>query len=161
MSKKTAARNGNARTMDRPDPALLRLDVLVGAWTMTGRTLDSAEDNITGTVTIEWLPGGFFMQQRGEMNFMGHKVYSLEIVGYDEVTDTFPSTVYASMAGIPSRYAWDIQGITVIHSGQGAKYTGTFSEGGRILTGGWRPDEGKETSQNVAYDVVMVRVDES
>jgi hypothetical protein len=28
--------------------------------------------------------------------------------------------------------------------GTGATYTGTFSEGGKMLIGGWRPDEGRE-----------------
>ncbi len=31
-----------------PDPALSRLDDLVGAWDITGRTLDSQPGNITG-----------------------------------------------------------------------------------------------------------------
>ncbi len=54
----------------RPDPALRKLDVLVGKWNLRGRTLDTAEDNITGWVNFEWLPGGFFLQANGEIDFM-------------------------------------------------------------------------------------------
>ena len=63
--------NEQAMQMPTPDPALKRLDKLGGSWTMKGRTLDSDEDNIAGRTTFEWLPGGFFLQQRFEMNFAG------------------------------------------------------------------------------------------
>jgi hypothetical protein len=49
----------------QPDPALRRLDVLAGRWELRGRTLDTAEDDITGWVNFEWLPGGFFLQADG------------------------------------------------------------------------------------------------
>jgi hypothetical protein len=55
----------------KPDPALRRLDVLLGTWDLTGHTLDSDEDNITGWNTFEWLPGGFLMKSTGEINFKG------------------------------------------------------------------------------------------
>jgi hypothetical protein len=53
---------------------------------MKGRTLDSDEDNILGRTTFEWLPGGFFLQQRFEMNFADVELQSLELVGYDPET---------------------------------------------------------------------------
>src|SRR5215207_3989249 len=102
--------NTQAKQLPQPDPALKRLDRLVGTWELTGRTLDAQEDNITGRVVIEWMPGGFFLQQRGEMNFMGFKAHSLEILGYNPATDTFPATVYSSMGGVPLSYHWDVQG---------------------------------------------------
>jgi hypothetical protein len=49
----------------QPNPALKRLEVLVGTWDLRGRTLDTAEDNITGWVDFEWLQGGFFLEARG------------------------------------------------------------------------------------------------
>lgn len=144
--------------MSAPDPALGRLEKLVGTWRITGRTLDSQDDNISGWVTIEWLPGGFFLQQRGEIHFMGLKIQSLEIVGYDPSKETFLSYVYSNMDGVPLRYQWDVQGNIVTHWTEGSKYTGTFSEDGNILSGGWRPEEGKEGPENVAYDAIMTRV---
>jgi hypothetical protein len=62
-----------------PDPALKRLERLVGTWALTGRTLDSDVDNISGQFTIEWMPGGFFMIQHGEWNFVGMPMKTLEI----------------------------------------------------------------------------------
>jgi hypothetical protein len=67
--------------------------------------------------------------------------------------------VYSSMAGVPAPYQWAVQGDIVTHWTEGSKYTGTFSEDGTILSGGWRPEEGKESPENVGYDATMTRVD--
>ncbi len=142
-----------------PDPALKRLDRLVGAWTITGRTLGSPEDNISGQVTIEWLPGGFFQQQRGEIQVPGFRVEAVEILGYDPSTGTFPSTVYSNVGPVPTSYGWNVQGDTVTHWTQGSMYTGTFSADGRTLTGGWRPVGGQGVADDTAYDSIMTRID--
>ena len=152
----------NAQTTLRPvkpDPALKRLDILVGRWELKGRTLDTSEDNITGWVNFEWLPGGFFLEARGEIDFMGTKVQSLEILGYDPETHIFPANVYSDMDGKVTQYYWDIQGDTVTHWTEGSKYTGPLSEDGNTLSGGWRPQEGNEGNPESTYDAVMTRVD--
>ncbi|GHO46455.1 DUF1579 family protein [Ktedonospora formicarum] len=141
-----------------PDPALRRLDKLVGTWSLKGRTLDAQEDNIRGRTTIEWLPGGFFLALRGEIEFQGFKSQSLEVIGYDPTTRGFSSTVYSDMGGVPMPYWWDVQDDVVTHWMEGSKYTGTFSEDGNVLKGGWRPDEGKESAENVGYDAIMIRI---
>lgn len=151
-------KNEQPEHISTPDPALKRLEKLVGTWKITGRTLDSQEDNISGQVVIEWLPGGFFLQQRGEMSVMGFHMQSLEIIGYEPSTKAFSAYVYSSMSGTPLRYQWDVQGSTVTHWTEGAKYTGTFSADGTILAGGWRP-EGSEATPGNAYDATMIRVD--
>ena len=155
----TDKENAQQMQTSTPDPALKRLEKLVGTWSIKGRTLDSQDDNISGWVTIEWLPGGFFLQQLGEMEFMGSKIHSLEIVGYDPSTKAFFSNVYSNMAGVPAPYEWDVQGNVVTHWTEESKYTGILSEDGNILSGGWRPEEGKEGPENVAYDATMTRVD--
>jgi len=139
-----------------PDPALERLQKLVGTWDIKGRTLDSKEDNITGRMTCEWLPGGFFLKQSGEITLGALRVQCLEIIAYDSLTQTFPSTVYGSMSGVALQYHWNVQGNNVTHWTDEDRYTGTFSEDGNTLSGGWRPVEGKE---GLAYDATMTRVD--
>jgi hypothetical protein len=112
-------------------------------------------------VTIEWLPGNYFLQQRGEMEFEGFHVHSLEVVGYDSSAQVFSSSSFSNLGGIPLRYYWNVQGDVVTHWTEGSKYTGTFNTEGTILLGGWRPDEGMEGPDNVAYDATMMRtVDE-
>jgi hypothetical protein len=48
------------------------------------------------------------------------------------------------MSGIALPYHWNVQGDNVTHWTETHKYTGTFSEDGKTLSGGWRPVEGKE-----------------
>jgi hypothetical protein len=139
--------SAQAMQMPAPDPALKRLEFFVGAWAMKGRTLESSEENVTGQTTFEWLPGGFFLQQRVELDFAGYEIRGLEVIGYDPSTDTFPSTVYSNMVGVPLPYQYEVQGNNVrirTEFGGGATFTGTLSEDGNSFSGGWRPDEGKE-----------------
>ena len=151
--------NEQAMQMPTPDPALKRLEKLVGTWDITGHTLDSENDNISGRTTFEWLPGGFFLQQRIEMNFMGYKIQSLELIGYDPSTQAFSSHAYSNMAPFALPYRWDVQDNILKISIEGAKFKGTFSEDGNTFSGGWRPDPAKEGAGHVAYDVVGTRLD--
>jgi hypothetical protein len=122
--------------LPKPNPELKRLEKLVGTWLIKGRTIDSKDDNISGRVTIDWLTGGFFLQQRGEIELMGLRVQSLEIVGYDLATKTFPSYVFSNMGEVAARYCWDVQEDVVTHWTEGSKYTGRFSKDGNVLSGG-------------------------
>ena len=127
---------------------------------MTGRTLDATQDNVAGRFSFEWLPGGFFLQQRTELDFAGYQVQGLEVIGYDPATDKFPSTVYSSMVGVPIPYEYDIQGDQVTIRTElngGATYRGSFSADGNAGSGGWRPDAGAGPG-NVAYDITTTRV---
>jgi hypothetical protein len=116
------------------------------------------EDNISGRTAFEWLPGGFFFQQRIEMSFMGLPIQSLELIAYDPSTEAFSSQVFSNLAGVPLPYEWDVQGDVLTISMATAKFRGTFSEDGKSFSGGWRPDPGKEGPENVAYDVTGTRV---
>lgn len=138
-----------------PDPALRSLDRFVGTWEMTGRTLDSDVDNVTGRTTFEWLPGGFFLQQRIELDFAGFQIQGLEVIGYDPASGAFPSTVFPSMFGTPIPYRWEIEGdeLTITTDVLGATFRGRWSEDGSTFSGGWRPNEGREGPGNVPYDI--------
>jgi Protein of unknown function (DUF1579) len=144
-----------AQQMPKPDPALKRLDRFVGTWEMKGRTLNSKEDNVVGRAAFEWLPGGFFLQQRIELDFVGYQVRGLEIIGYDPATGKFPSTVYASVFGTPVPYLWDVQEntLTITTEMIGAIFRGEWNHDRTTFSGGWRPMEGREGPGNVAYDI--------
>ncbi len=147
--------------LPKPDTALKRLEIMVGTWNIKGHTLDSKDYNVSGRATFEWLTGGFFLQQRFEATFMGMKIYSLELIGYDPASDTFPSTVYSSLMEVPIPYRYDVRGNNVTITtdlGGGAKMTGIISEDGTTFSGGWRPNAGKEGPGNVAYDFTGTRV---
>jgi hypothetical protein len=159
------ADNDNAQPMQMPapDPMLKRLDILVGSWTLKGHTLDSEEDNIFGKATFEWLPGGFFLQQRIELDFAGMiKIHSLELIGYDPETKTLSSNVYSNMSPVPLPYKWDLQDdaltISVSYGPLDATFKGKFSKDGESFSGGWRPNLGADETVNVPYDVGGTRV---
>ena len=115
-------------------------------------------DDIFGRTTFAWLAGGFFLQSAGEIT-VGHlQVTSLELIGYDTATDTFPAQVYSNLSGEISPYFWDVQGRVVTHWMATSKYTSALSLDGRTLAGGWRPTDGSQ-NPDAAYDALMTRLD--
>jgi hypothetical protein len=142
-----------------PHRALRRLQPLVGTWTLAGRTLGSEADDIKGRVVIDWLPDGFYLEQRGEIEIpaAGRRVRSLEVVGYDPESDTFPSQAYTNLGGEPEAYAWDVRGNVVTHWTKGSRYTGRLSEDGRTLSGGWRA-AARGTDPGSSFDAVLTRI---
>jgi Protein of unknown function (DUF1579) len=139
-----------------PHPALQRLDRWVGKWTMEGNLVGSDEKNIKGETTFRWLPGGFFLEQQVKLDFMGLQIESLELIGYDPETDTFPSTVYSNVSPVPLPYRWDVKDdtltITVSYAPMDSTFTGSWNEDG-TFSGGWRPNPGADETVNVAYDI--------
>jgi uncharacterized protein DUF1579 len=153
--------DAQAQQAPKPDPALKRLDKFVGTWDMKGRILDSKQDNVFGRATFEWLPGGFFLQQRIELDFVGLNIQSLELIGYDPQTQVFPSTVYSNLSPAPLPYKWDVQDDTLTISASycplDATFTGKFSKDGKKFSGGWRPNPGADETINAAYDIAGTR----
>jgi hypothetical protein len=149
--------------MPTPDPALRRLDRFVGSWSMEGHLVGSSENNIKGQATYRWLPGGFFLEQRIQLDFMGLRIDSQELIGYDPETGTFPSTVFSNMSPTPLPYRWrvddDTVKISVSYGPLDATFTGAFSEDGQRFSGGWRPNPGADETVNVPYDIAGQRVD--
>lgn len=140
-----------------PDRALNRLDRFVGTWSMEGRMVGSSENNIKGQASYRWLPGGFFLEQRIELDFMGMRIDSLELIGYDPETGTFPSTVYSNMSPAPLPYRWEVHDdnvtISVSYGPLDATFKGAFSEDDQRFDGGWRPSPGADETVNVSYDI--------
>ena len=148
--------------MPVPDPALKRLDRLVGTWSMEGHLVGSEENTIKGRASYRWLPGGFFLEQRVELDFMGMAIDSLELIGYDPETKTFPSTVYSNLSPTPLPYRWEVEDdtvrISVSYGPLDATFTGRFDDDGEIFAGGWRPNPGADENVNVPYDISGRRV---
>ena len=146
-----------------PDPALERLDRLVGTWALKGHLLGSDEENIPGQITFQWLEGGFFLQQDAEIAFAGmFRVKARELIGYDAETGTFASYVYSNFSPTPLPYKWDLQGdtltISVSYPPLDATFTGEFNDDGESFSGGWRPNPGADETINIPYDVSGTRV---
>jgi uncharacterized protein DUF1579 len=141
-----------------PHPALKKLDRFVGTWTMEGNLLGSDEKTIKGQATYRWLPGEFFMEQHVTLDFAGFaQIDSLELIGYDPETDTFPSRVYSNLSPQPLPYTWKIDGdtltITVTYGPMDSTFTGRWSPDGETFSGGWRPNPGADETVNIPYDI--------
>jgi Protein of unknown function (DUF1579) len=156
--------NAAAAALPQPDPALARLDRMVGTWRMKGHFVGSDEENITGHATFQWLEGGFFLQQDVEIDLGGRvHVKSRELIGYDPETQAFSSNVYSNLSPLPLPYKWDLQDgtltISVSYGPLDATFTGDFSEDGNSFSGGWRPNPGADETINVPYDIGGTRVE--
>jgi hypothetical protein len=137
---------------------LEQLEILVGTWEVTGRTPDAATDDISGTSVFEPILGGAVLQMRGTMRFNDTEFDTLELIWHDARTGDCPAHVYSS-EGAPLSYRWARTGPRVLtHSGLGATFTGTISEDGNTITGGWRPDPDQEAHPGSSYDAVMRRI---
>jgi hypothetical protein len=145
-----------APQLPQPDPALKKLDRFVGTWSMAGDLVGGTGTNIRGQASFRWLPGGFFLEQHIELDFLGLTIDSTELVGYDPETKRFPSTVYSNMSPAPLPYLWDVDGedvtITVSYGPLDSTFEGRFGDDGRF-SGGWRPNPGADPAVNVAYDL--------
>ena len=139
-----------------PDPALRRLDRLAGRWSMEGHLVGSDDNSIRGETNFRWLPGGFFLEQHVQLDFLGMRIDSLELIGYDPQTGTFPSTVFSNLSPVPLPYGWDVRGesltITVSYPPLDATFRGAWHEDGSFA-GGWRPNPGADQAVNVPYNI--------
>jgi len=129
------------------------LDRLVGTWTVTG----GAE----GTVSYEWMEGGFFLVQRVELQQFGETVSGIEVIGQlrpfgEEPSGDVRSRYYDSQ-GNTLDYVYEMDGDTLTiwggEKGSPAFYRGTFDETGSTLAGAWTYPGGG------GYDSTMTRVD--
>jgi len=138
---------------------LRALELLVGRWTIRGRSVGADEDNIAGESETVWSPDRSFLEQRTTLRIGEDEVHALEIIGHEPGSDVFPAWVFSAGAAEPLRYRWRIEGNLLIHAGLGATFTGQLSPDRRTIRGSWRPDDARTTAPGSAYDAVMTRVD--
>lgn len=130
----------DARTHDRPgpNPDLVSLgNRLVGTWEMSG--------DVRGTVTYEWMEGGFFLLQRVDLEQNEQRIGGIEVIGHERTFGEAPSEeiksrFYAS-TGETLDYVYELEGKALtIWAGEGgspAYYRGTFGADGNTLAGAW------------------------
>ena len=116
-----------------PNPDLKSLDKLVGTWKISGGS--------EGTVTYEWMEGGFFLIQHIDLS----QTKGIEIIGhlrgYGEEPSKDIKSRYYSSTGETLDYVHEVTGNTLMiwfgEKGSPAYYKGEFSEDGNTLSGGW------------------------
>jgi hypothetical protein len=132
------------------------LHVLVGTWGLSGRSPDAETDDVSGRLDVRPILGGHVLELRGTIRVGDVEVESLELVWADPAGG-FRSHVY-SAAGAPTDYRWDRVGDTLVHIGSGATYTGTITDDGDTISGGWRPDPGQPAQPGSTFDATMRRL---
>lgn len=126
-----------------PNPALRKLERLLGTWKISS-------DLVTGTVTFEWMEGGFFMLQHVNFQRGDHTIKGIEYIGYDEDTQTLRSHLMDNN-GSNFTYTWDIEGDTLRiwfgKKGSDNFYEGHFNKAGDAYSGRWQwPGGGYEAA---------------
>ncbi|MFG1607292.1 hypothetical protein [Actinoplanes sp. NPDC049265] len=131
------------------------LNVLIGQWTLTGRTNGAESDDIRGENTAVPLLGGRMLQLTGGIQVGEHLIESVELIWASG--DGFRSHVYDGTSE-PIEYRWAIRGNALIHAGLGMTYTGTISADGNTIIGRWDADPDRPDMAHAAYDAIMRRV---
>ena len=147
----------DVRTRQRvpgPGSALRNLgDRLVGRWELSG--------DVRGTVTYEWMEGGFFLLQRVDLGPQdGRRIGGIEVIGHERMFGAGPSeeikSRFYSTTGDTLDYVYELEGDTLRiwagEKGSPAYYRGTFSGDGNTLTGTWRYPGGR------GYEATSTRV---
>lgn len=139
MSEPTAADidSYGADAPTAPSDAVRALDRLVGTWTLTG--------GATGTVTYAWMQGGWFLLQHVELEQYGTQVRGMEVIGqlrpFGEAPSAGVHSRFYDDAGNTLDYVYEIDGDTLHiwagERGSPAFFTGTFSDGDRVMAGDW------------------------
>lgn len=121
----------------QPSEAVRRLDRLVGEWILSGGT--------TGTVTYEWMEGGYFLLQRVRMNQEGHEINGLEVIGNERPFGAAPGedvkSRFYDAEGNTLDYVYELEGDTLTiwggEKGSPAYFRGTFTDGDTRMDGAW------------------------
>ena len=135
----------------KPNPALKKLDRLVGTWKASD---PSGAGAIHGRVTFEWMEGGFFLMQHVDLG----DSKGIEIIGYDEESKALKSHYFGNTGSI-LEYVYEVGDDTLTVSidipGVKGQFTGKFSDDGNTFTGSW---EWTKDGVKMGYDATMTRV---
>lgn len=142
------------QVIPRPRPALKALDVMVGVWDFQGRDF-TANAEITGKSTFEWLEGGFFLVHRFDIDYAGRNFSGIELSGYDETSGHLKTHVFSSQGTEPVKYTWEVDDTTFTNwfgdIGAANRYKGRFSDDRSTPVGQWEWPGG-------GYEATMVRI---
>jgi hypothetical protein len=123
--------------MNAPIPDLAGLSRLVGTWQLSG--------DARGTISYEWMDGGFFLIQRVDFEHDGQTIRGMEVIGHEkpfggEPGEDIRSRFYDN-TGNTLDYVYELEGDTLTiwggEKGSPAYYKGVFTDDDNTLTGGW------------------------
>lgn len=133
-----------------PGPGQQLLAPFVGLWNTTGiQKGDAATPDIpiNGTDVYEWLPGGFFLLHRVDVHFGEERIQSIEIIAFDASANNYTMHSFDSLGNADLMHATVNNG-TWTYEGTSMRFTGSFSEGGNVLSGIWERSEDGQNWQH-------------
>lgn len=134
----------------KPNPDLRNLEKLIGTWRVSG--------GAQGTVTFEWMEGGFFLIQHVDLDHDGHKIKGIEIIGHEQKFGEEPGAeiktrFYSFLDGMTLDYVYEMDGDTLtIWMGERnspGQMTGKFSEDANSYSAEWVYPGGGYTATGV------------
>jgi len=147
------------------NPAIERLGVLVGEWTMLPEFKDLPSGDIGARVVFEWMPGERFLIQRWEVP-VPEAPDGIAIIGADPESEGNFLQHYFDSRGVARVYemsisdrVWklwrDAPDFSALDFSQ--RYTGTFNDDGSIITGSWEiRHEGSPWEQDFALTYTKI-----
>lgn len=113
------------------------LKPFVGKWHTSG-IMKSGKDTlkISGTDTYEWLPGNYFLLHKVAVQIGEEINESLEIIGYDALTETYPMQYFDHKGNTGTMLASYLDGHWTF-LGDTLRFTGKFSKSNNVLSGIW------------------------
>ncbi|MBC7988725.1 MAG: nuclear transport factor 2 family protein [Luteimonas sp.] len=149
-----------------PSAAHRLLDVFVGTWRVGGHSFGEGQqaDNPRasavpwkGEQTYDWLPGGFFLRNRGHAAVGSRTLISTEIVGYDKAKAGYLSNLFDN-SGFHPDYQGSVDGDVWTFSAAGSRSRLAFSDENRKLEINWEwRNDGSDWLP--LCDLVATRVD--
>jgi hypothetical protein len=153
----------------RANPALRRLDVLVGGWQMQASV--AGRPMAVGHTEFAWLEGGAFLVQHSDAEsplpsapreWVENSPFPVTaVIGLDDSADTF-SMLYADARGVYRVYGMNVaDGVWTMWRAAPEfhqRFTGTFSDDGNAVTGRWEHSRDGVTSWEDDFDLGYTRV---
>ena len=128
-------------TPDKPNPALKRLEILVGKWQSEGETIGSKDEpavKIKGTDIYEWFHGDYFLIHHADVSMGELLVKVIEVVGgYDASSQTYPMHSFDNQGNFQTMQASvDEQGVWKF-TGEKIRTTLVVADDGKTMTAKW------------------------
>jgi hypothetical protein len=126
----------------QPNPALKRLDILVGEWDMEISEVSFLPDPTTrvhGRASFEWIEAGSFLLGHSSTD-IGMPPSAVEVIGCDETAETY-TMLYSDSRGVSRVCEMMLKdGLWKVwrnSPGFSQRFTGTFSSDGTIIAASW------------------------
>jgi hypothetical protein len=135
--KATKTKTQAPKPPSSPAPELTSLEVLIGKWRNEIQFKSNPDNSGTGSVSYEWMEGGFFLVEHFEQTFKKEgKHKGISITGYDSESQTCLSHFFDNHGNIRF-YKLRIEARIFTITGEWERYKGEISEDGNTITGTW------------------------